>query len=91
MPGTTTGQVTINVRRHQLVSAFPGRRPMGFTYSWQLPETRVLQRRDGTQLVQLAGSWIECGTGIDALRGYLKRAYGRGVIITEQRKVARNA
>lgn len=86
MPGTTTAQVTINVRRHRLVSAFPGRRPMGFTYSWQLPETRVLQRRDGTQLVQLAGSWVEYGTSVADLRGYLKRAYGRGVAITEQWK-----
>lgn len=88
MPGTTTGQVTVTIRRARLVSAFTGRRPMGFAYSYQLPENRVLDRPDGTRLVQLAGSWIEFGTDIATLRGYLKRAYGRGVTITETWKAA---
>lgn len=88
MPEATAQQVTINVRRHRLVSDFTGRRPMGLLYSWQLPETRVLNRPDGTKLVQLAGSWIEYGTSVVELRGYLKRAYGRAVIINEAWKKA---
>lgn len=74
----------IEVRRAE--ARFPGQRSRAFTYSWKAIADEDFPRPDGTVFHRPAGTWVEHGTSIVALRDTLRRKFGRGITISEDWK-----
>jgi len=66
----------ITLKRVMMRPARPGGRPGGWSYSWTTPEDITWNFPDGTSRPgPRAGSYVSYGSGLDALRGMLRRKY----------------
>jgi hypothetical protein len=74
---------TINLRRATLSGGIPPR-PLGWLYSWQVPEAFDFPAScDGHVHHVPAGTWLEHGRSLVELRRMLRRTYGPGTTFSE--------